>query len=149
MPLQTLSLALWSKTSTTCLLIQLKHFVLSLNFNNTTLDPNSLVEIQNIIMDLAQHFSIKYLHHLLFFLVIKAINTQGLFLSQHSYILDILKRFQIDGTKETTTPISSTTTLQLHDGAPTTNAKTYRSLIDNLQYLSLARSNIIYTKNKL
>lgn len=57
--------------------------------------------------------------------------------------------FYMDGMKDTTTPINSTTTLQLHDSTRATDVKMYRSLIGSLQYLSFTCFDIAYTVNKL
>ena len=92
---------------------------------------------------MAHRFSIKGLGALHFFLGVEPIPTvKGLFLSQHKYIRDLLERFKMAGTKETITPISSTTHLALNDGSPTTDAIQYRSLIGSMQYLSLIRPDI-------
>ncbi|CAL2268722.1 unnamed protein product [Prunus armeniaca] len=99
---------------------------------------------------LAQRFSLKDLGSLHFFLGVEVIPTRsGLFLSQHKYIRDLLIRAHMEGAKDVSTPLSTTTTLVLNDGATPTDATLFRSLISGLQYLSLTRPDIAFAVNKL
>lgn len=85
-----------------------------------------------------------------YFLGIELIPTSlGMFLSQHKYIRDLFERFDIEGAKPSPTPLSQTTTLQLHDGTPATDPTTYRQMIGALQYLSLTRPDVSFSINKL
>ena len=47
------------------------------------------------------------------------------------------------------TPISSTMSLKLHDGAPPTDPTKYRQVIGSMQYLSLTQPDISFVVNKL
>lgn len=59
------------------------------------------------IKTLSRHFSIKDLGTLNYFLGVEVFPIpNGLFLSQHKYIRDLLKRNNISGTKEVGTPLS-------------------------------------------
>lgn len=104
----------------------------------------------NIIQQLGRKFSLKDLGPLHFFLGIEVIPTQnGLFLTQHKYIRDLLARTCMDGAKDVTTPLSTSVSLKLNDGSTAVNSTEYRKVIGALQYLSLTRPDISFAVNKL
>jgi hypothetical protein len=85
-----------------------------------------------------------------FFLGIEVIPTQnGLFLTQHKYIRDLLARTCMDGAKDVTTPLSTSVSLKLNDGSAAVNPTEYCKVIGALQYLSLTRPDISFAVNKL
>ena len=51
--------------------------------------------------------------------------------------------------KPITTPLATTTTLDLHSGTTILDPSEYQTIVDNLQYLSLTRLDIAYMVNKL
>ncbi|KAL5841857.1 hypothetical protein ACOSQ3_012460 [Xanthoceras sorbifolium] len=68
---------------------------------------NSISFISEFIASLSPQFSIKDLGHLYFFHGVEVIPTkQGLFLSQHKYIHDLLERTKMAGVKDSITPMS-------------------------------------------
>ncbi|MCH96975.1 hypothetical protein A2U01_0017967, partial [Trifolium medium] len=70
------------------------------------------------ISTLATVFSIKDLGSIHFFLGVEVIPTsQGLFLSQHKYIYDLLDRTKMADAKIVHSPMSTSTSLTQHDGA--------------------------------
>ncbi|RVW31560.1 Retrovirus-related Pol polyprotein from transposon RE1 [Vitis vinifera] len=62
---------------------------------------------------------------------------------------DLLEKFNLEGIKDSSTPMSSTSHLTFNDGSPPTNATQFRSLIGGLQYLQLTRLDIAFAVNKL
>ena len=111
---------------------------------------NNNAFLVNFLQALATRFSIKDLGDLHYFLVIEVLLTpSGLLLTQHKYIRDLLDRTNMVGAKECTSPMSSTQSLQLHDGSPPTDSTKFCQVIGALQYLSLTRPNISYVVNKL
>jgi len=85
-----------------------------------------------------------------YFLGIEIIpTTNGIFLSQHRYIRELLQRFDMEGAKPSSTPLSSTTMLQLNDCTAATDATEYHRIIGGLQYLNLTRPDLSYSINKL
>lgn len=76
---------------------------------------------------LSQWFFLKDLVPLYYFLGVQVIpTTQGMFLSQHKYICDLLLKTKMDGTKEAFIPMSSTSKVLTHnDGQVATNATDY------------------------
>jgi hypothetical protein len=104
----------------------------------------------SIIQQLGRKFSLKDLGPLHFFLGIEVIPTQnGLFLTQHKYIRDLLAKTCMDGAKDVTTPLSTSVSLKLNDGSATVNPTEYRKVIGALQYLSLTQPDISFAVNKL
>ncbi|GAB2284291.1 hypothetical protein Dimus_039660 [Dionaea muscipula] len=54
----------------------------------------------------------------------------------------------MDDAKPTTSPMSTSQVLTLHDGVASVDSREYRSIIDALQYLSLTRPYISFAVNK-
>ncbi|KAL3500134.1 hypothetical protein ACH5RR_039227 [Cinchona calisaya] len=73
----------------------------------------------------------------------------GIFLSQHQYIIDILKKTNLLDAKPVGSPMALNGTLQQYDGSPATNSHLYQSIIGSLQYLSFTWPDISYAVNKL
>ncbi|GKB23892.1 retrovirus-related pol polyprotein from transposon RE2 [Tanacetum coccineum] len=73
----------------------------------------------------------------------------GLFLSQHRHIADLLSRFNMVGSKEVLTPLSSKETLLLNDGSPTVDSSSYRSIVGSLQYLAITHPDVSFVVNNL
>ncbi|OMO97226.1 Reverse transcriptase, RNA-dependent DNA polymerase [Corchorus capsularis] len=110
-------------------------------------DSNFLADFSQA---LTSQFSLKYLSQLHYFLGIELLQTsQGLFLSQSKYIADILSKANMSGVKECISPLSTSTTLTLHDGATAVDNTEFRKIIGSLQYLTLTRLDICYAVNKL
>ncbi|KAL6323488.1 hypothetical protein AAG906_039061 [Vitis piasezkii] len=111
---------------------------------------NCSPSIRKFVDALAHRFSLKDLGHLSYFLGVEAISTSdGMFLSQHKYVRDLLAKFHLEGVKNSSTLMSSTGHLTLNDGSPPANATHFRSLVGGLQYLQLTRPDIAFAINKL
>lgn len=99
---------------------------------------------------LADTFSLKDIGNLNFFLGLEVISTkEGLFLSQHKYILDILDLTMMTGAKESATALSTSISLHLFDVSNVANVEQFRKIIGALQYLCLTQPNINFVVNKL
>ncbi|XP_019414584.1 PREDICTED: uncharacterized protein LOC109326349 [Lupinus angustifolius] len=106
--------------------------------------------LQNFMAKLSLKFSLKYLGFPYYFLGIELIPTkQGLLLTQHGYIRDLLDKFNMAGAKPTYTPLATSTPLKLQDGSATADAKSFRSIIGALQYLTLSCLDLSFVINKL
>ncbi|KAG8472122.1 hypothetical protein CXB51_036777 [Gossypium anomalum] len=75
--------------------------------------------------------------------------TNGLFLSQRKYILDLLKRARMDCAKGLLTPMATSTRLSQHDGSAIENESDYRSIVGAFQYVVITRPNITFVVNKV
>lgn len=109
----------------------------------TSNDPQFLC---SLITFLSNRFSLKNMGSPHYFLGVKLIPAAiGMFLSQRKYIRDILEKFEMEGVKPSSTPLS----LTLHDGSPTTDSTHYKRIIGALQYLNLTRPDPSFAINKL
>lgn len=108
----------------------------------TASDPNFL---QQIIQTLSKEFAMSDLGPLHQFLGIQVTNQAGgLFLSQSSYIVDILARANMADCKPCATPIDTASKLSADSGPPVSDGTLYRSLAGALQYLTITRPDIAY-----
>ncbi|KAM0042350.1 putative RNA-directed DNA polymerase [Helianthus debilis subsp. tardiflorus] len=89
--------------------------------------------VQHIIHAMSKKFSIKDLGMLHHFLGMEVISTtNGLFLSQHAHVQNILTKFKMEGAKPVATPLSSTEPLSPVDGSPSVDPTPYRQLVGSL-----------------
>jgi hypothetical protein len=153
----------------------LKSFVVAYGFKTSLTDPSLfiydkenvqaylLVYVDDLLLtgstsqflhqfmsELSNRFSIKQLGFPHYFLGIELIPSKdGLLLSQHGYIRELLEKFHMSGAKPTTTPLCTTTPLKLLDGSAPGDSKVFRSIIGALQYATLTRPDISFSINKL
>jgi hypothetical protein len=71
-------------------------------------------------------------------------SSNGLFLCQRQYALEILRHAGMSECHPTTTPVDTKAKLSTFDGAPLADASAYRSLAGALQYLTLTRPDLAY-----
>ena len=71
-------------------------------------------------------------------------SSDGLFLSQRQYAVDLLQRAGMAECHSTSTPVDTRAKLSATDGAPVADATQYRSLAGALQYLTLTRPDLAY-----
>ncbi|KAJ0443321.1 putative RNA-directed DNA polymerase [Helianthus annuus] len=155
--------------------MELTNFLLELGFRKSVADPSLFIYshdgiisyflvyvddivltgssdtfVQHIIRSLSKKIYIKDLGMLHHFLGIEVISTtNGLFLSQHAHIQNLLTKFKMDGAKHVTTPLNSTEPLSPVDGSPHVDPTPYRQLVGSLQYLAFTRPDISFSVNKL
>ena len=82
------------------------------------------------------------LHHFLGISV--TCSSDGLFLSQRQYALDLLQRAGMSECHSTTTPVDTKAKLSATDGTPVADPSEYMSLVGALQYLTLTRPDLAY-----
>jgi hypothetical protein len=110
----------------------------------------SPVLVARLISKLQGDFPIKDLGNINYFLGIEVVHTSdGLFLSQRKYILDLLKKSNMLNAKTVTSPMSSSVTLSRFDGEAFEDPSLYRSIVGSLQYLSLTRPDVSFAVNKV
>lgn len=111
---------------------------------------NNSSAVAAFIAAISARFSVKNLGTLSYFLGVEVIRSpDSIFLSQHKYIFDLLTKTNMLGAKGVSTPLSSSESLRLDDGSPSTDARAYRQIVGALQYLSLAHPDISFVVDKL
>jgi histone deacetylase 1/2 len=108
--------------------------------------------VLQLLKDLEKDFAIKDLGALHYFLGIEVKRSKGeLLLTQERYAKDILQRVGMEACKPIGTPLSTTERLSISDGdrlRPNDSTK-YRSIVGDLQYLTLTRPDISFSVNKV
>ncbi|KAJ0601018.1 putative RNA-directed DNA polymerase [Helianthus annuus] len=99
----------------------------------------------SLMSSLAAEFAMKELGPLNYFLGINVTHTgDKLFLSQHSYALDIIARAGMQTCNPVATPVNTKSKLSAIFSEPFHNSTLYRSLAGALQYLTFTRPDISY-----
>jgi hypothetical protein len=105
-----------------------------------------------LLKDLQDEFAAKDLGDLNYFLGIEVMKTtDGIVLTQAKYLSDLLKKVGMPECKPVDTPLSTSEKLSQHEGAllGSNDATKYRSVVGDLQYLTLTRPDIAYSVNKV
>ncbi|WZZ19965.1 hypothetical protein YC2023_121352 [Brassica napus] len=114
------------------------------------LTGNNQTHLNNFITSLSTRFSLKDLGQLSYFLGIEAhYSSQGLLLTQHRYIADLLHRNKMEDCNTVPTPMCPYKPLTLSSGTPLKDPTQYRATVGSLQYLSLTRPDISFAVNKM
>ena len=86
--------------------------------------------INNIIHSLQTTFVVKDLGSLAYFLGVEALwCTNGIYLTQRKYIVDLLKRSKMENAKPCINPMASNCLLTSTDGTPFEDISLYRSIV--------------------
>jgi hypothetical protein len=118
---------------------------LLLYFDDIVLTASTVDLLQRTIVVLQQEFAIKDLGPLHHFLSITAeCRPQGLFLHQRQYAIDILERADMSDCKLCSMHVDTQAKLFEDDGPPVTDAMSYLSLTDALQYRTFSSPDIAY-----
>ena len=113
----------------------------------TESDP-SLVD--TIIRQLDSKFSTKDLEALSYFCGVEVLATStGILLSPQKYVIDLLRKHNMLGSKPIFTPLAIGNSLTGHDGIASVNAITYRQVVSGLQHPQMTRPDISFAMNKL
>ena len=70
---------------------------------------------------------------------------EGIFISQEKYARNIVKKFGLDSTKHASTPMSSSTKLNVDSSGVEVSPILYRSIIGSLLYLTASRPDIAFS----
>lgn len=101
---------------------------------------SSASAIRKVISQLSEKFSLKDLGEVKHFLGVEvAYTSQGLHLSQGSYIKELLAKTQMLDSKPLPTPMLTNLKLSKTDGDPFLDGKLYRSTVGALQYATITR----------
>lgn len=111
---------------------------------------SNLDAISKLISTLGHAFPVKDLGLLSLFLGLKVYRSpDGLILSQHKYIVDLLRRAGMSSSKLIASPSATSSQLFSSLGHPFDDPTTYCSLVGNLQYLSFTRPDLTFVVNKV
>ena len=69
----------------------------------------------------------------------------GIFFSQSKYIKEMLKKFGLEDSKPTKTPMSTEIKLTKDDEADSVDSTKYRGMIGSLLYLTASRPDIMFS----
>jgi hypothetical protein len=117
---------------------------LLLYVDDIVLTASSEQLLRQTIMALKREFSLKDLGTLHYFLgVAISRSSEGMFLSQRQYIIDILDRASMSECNPCSTPVDTQSKLGAA-GTVLADPSTYRSLVGALQYLSFTRPDVAY-----
>ena len=70
---------------------------------------------------------------------------EWIFISQEKYTKDLLKRFEIENSKISKTPISTSTKLDKDENGIKVDQKWYSGMIGSLLYLTASRPDIMFS----
>jgi hypothetical protein len=113
---------------------------------------NSIVAVRDKLLKDLSLFVVKDLGNLSYFLGIEAtFQDNGLLLTQHKYIGDLLLKANMMSCNPASTPIANTKKLSREEGTLLSDKDStqYRSLLGALQYVTLTKLDIAYAVNKV
>ena len=111
---------------------------------------NNLEEIKCLERHLHKNFQVKQIGPLKYFLGIEfARSSEGILMTQHKYIIEIIEETKHTNCHVSDTPIEVNHKLTLSEEEPRIDIKSYQKLIGKLLYLSHTRPDICYTVNVL
>ena len=100
----------------------------------------------NFAEDMKTEFEMSMVSELTFFLGLQIRQLKdGIFISQSKYVTELVKKFVIESTKHSRTPLNTTTKLSKDTSRKDVEKKIYRSMIGNLLYLTTSRPNISFS----
>jgi hypothetical protein len=90
-------------------------------------------------------FEMSMIGELSFFLGLQITQkSEGIFLSQEKYLREMLKRFQMEGSKAMGTPMVTGCKLSKDSDSPDVDQSSYRSMIGSLLYITASRPDIMH-----
>ena len=72
-------------------------------------------------------------------------SSDGIFISQSKYVLELLKKFGVENSKPLRTPMSPSTKLDKDEKGSAVDQKKYRGIIGSLLYLTASRPDIMFS----
>ena len=106
--------------------------------------------IRSVMADLSREFEMTDLGLLHYFLGFEVWQTpQGIFLSQHKYCLEILRRFGMVSSRSVSSPMDPNSKLSISDSSPPCDASLYRQMVGSLIWLTHTRLDIAFSAGVL
>jgi hypothetical protein len=118
--------------------------LLLLYVNAMIITGDDITGIQELKQFLSQHFEMKDLDRLSYFLGLEISSFDGYYLTQAKYISNLLFRANLTNSKIVDTPTELNTRLTPHDDEPLCDFTLYRHLVSSLVYLTFTRPDISY-----
>jgi hypothetical protein len=119
--------------------------VVSLYVDDLLITGSCREQIDKFKEEMKSAFEMIDLGGMTFFLGMQIFQKQNeIFMCQHKYTKEILKKFNMEQCKPTTTPMNQKERFCKEDGAGKVDKKLYRSLIGRLMYLTTTRPDIMY-----
>ncbi|XP_072060199.1 uncharacterized mitochondrial protein AtMg00810-like [Arachis hypogaea] len=112
---------------------------------------NNDTEITFVLKQLHSTFLLKDLGDLNFFLGIEAVTHSPnlISLNQSKYIKELLYRTGMQDAKPVSTPMIGSSKLSTNTGTPFEDPTSFRSIVGELQYVTVTRPDIVFAVNKL
>jgi hypothetical protein len=102
--------------------------------------------VVRFVEDMSKEFEMSMMGELQFFLGLHIKQAkEGTFVHQAKYTKDILKKFKMDDSKPLSTPLSTTTALNVDEDGEPVDQNEYRSMIGSLLYLTTTRPDIQFS----
>ena len=96
--------------------------------------------------EMKKEFEMSMVGELTFFLGLQVKQKEeGIFISQEKYARNIVKKFGLDSKKHASTPMSSSTKLNVDSSGVEVSPTLYRSIIRSLLYLTASRPDIAFS----
>ena len=91
-------------------------------------------------------FEMSMMGELKFFLGLQIKQTNnGIFINQAKYIKDLLKKFDLEAVKPLSTPMATSTKLDIDEQGKQVDIRKYRGMIGSLLYLTASRPDIMFS----
>lgn len=120
--------------------------ILLLYVNDIILTGSSTSVLHSFVTISSRQFAMKDMADLHYFLGLQVVRTpSGIFLTQHKYVLNLLRKFQLQIVKPVRTPSATRTTLSLHNGDLLVDPSQHRSMVGVLQYLTITQPDITHS----
>lgn len=122
------------------------YIILLLYVDDIILTGNNPVTINSLIHKFASAFAMKDLGPLHYFLGLVVCRTNGsLFLSQTKYVVDLLKKYKMDGAKPYSSPVINGSKLSILDGDPLFDPSEYHNVV-GVSNTSLGPDRILHLR---
>ncbi|KAJ9542648.1 hypothetical protein OSB04_029154 [Centaurea solstitialis] len=102
-----------------------------------------VAEFKSSVMEKFEISDLGLLHYFLGLKVNQCVD--GIFISQHKYAVDLLKRFNMLDCNPTSTPMNVNESLRANDGTDLASARFFRRIVGGLNYLSHTRPDIAFS----
>ena len=124
--------------------------VISLYVDDLLVTGSKPILVNQFKEQMKQVFEMTDLGEMSYFLGMEVIQSQQeIFISQHKYARDVLKKFNMESCKSISTPLMENEKLSKDDGAAKVDEGLYRSLVGCLMYLTATRPDIMYAVSLL